>query len=139
MSETARRKPLGTRALLSLGAVLMGLLVGSVTTVVHQNVVTIAGVQIPWGLVFSLVAVTGFLVGLRIVVQDRLVVLCAAVGIVGMVFLLSQRSVGGSVLIPDNLWGSIWAIAPTLIATVVVAWPKLPDRRRGASATAVSS
>lgn len=139
MSESATRKPLGTRALLSLGAVLMGLLVGSVTTVVHQNVVTIAGVQIPWGLVFSLVAVTGFLVGLRIVVQDRLVVLCAAVGIVGMVFLLSQRSVGGSVLIPDNLWGSIWAIAPTLIATVVVAWPKLPDRRRGASATAVSS
>lgn len=139
MSETAGRKPLGTRALLSLGAVLMGLLVGSVTTVVHQNVVTIAGVQIPWGLVFSLVAVTGFLVGLRIVVQDRLVVLCAAVGIVGMVFLLSQRSVGGSVLIPNNLWGSIWAIAPTLIATVVVAWPKLPDRRRGASATAVSS
>ncbi|MEY4040035.1 MAG: hypothetical protein RLZZ52_903 [Actinomycetota bacterium] len=118
---------------------LMGLLVGSVTTVVHQNVITIAGVQIPWGLVLSLVAVTGFLVGLRIVVQDRLVVLCAALGIVGMVFFMSQRSIGGSVLIPNNLWGSIWAIAPTLIATVIVAWPKLPERRRGASTTAVSS
>jgi hypothetical protein len=117
----------------------MGLLVGSVTTVVHQNVLTVAGVQIPWGLVLSLVAVTGFLVGLRIVVQDRLVVLCAAVGIVGMVFFLSQRSVGGSVLIPNNLWGSIWAIAPTLIATVIVAWPKLPERRRGASAAELSS
>lgn len=117
----------------------MGLLVGSVTTVVHQNMVTIAGVDIPWGLVLSVIAVTGFLIGLRIVVQDRLVVLFAALGIVGMVFLLSQRSTGGSVLIPNNLWGSIWAIAPTLIATVIVAWPKLPERRRGAGATAVSS
>lgn len=125
--------------LLSLGAFLMGLLVGSVTTVVHQNAITIAGVVIPWGLALCLIAVTGFLIGLRIVVQDRLIVLFAALGIVGMVFLLSQRSVGGSVLVPDNLWGSIWAIAPTLIATVVVAWPKLPERRRGASTTAVSS
>ena len=45
------------------------------------------------------------------------------------VFVFSQRSVGGSVLVPDNIAGSIWAIAPTLIATIIVAWPKLPDRQ----------
>lgn len=139
MSDNSTPRTWGTRLLLCLGALLMGLLVGSVTTVVHQNVVTLAGIDIPWGLVLSVIAVTGFLIGLRIVVQDRLVVLFAALGILGMVFLLSQRSTGGSVLIPNNLWGSIWAIAPTLIATVIVAWPKLPERRRGASTSAVSS
>ncbi|MEY4533398.1 MAG: hypothetical protein RI926_1167 [Actinomycetota bacterium] len=110
----------------------MGLLVGSITTVVHQSVMTIAGVDVPWGLILGLIVVVGFLVGLRIVVEDRLIVFVAALGVVSMVFLLSQQSTGGSVLVPNNLWGMIWAIAPTLIATIVVAWPKLPERRRGA-------
>ena len=132
MSEPAARRTTSTRLLLSAGGFAMGLLVGSITTVVHQSVVTIAGVDIPWGLILGLIVVAGFLVGLRLVVEDRLVVLIAALGLVGMVFLLSQASAGGSVLIPNNTWGTIWAIAPTLIATIVVAWPRLPERRRGA-------
>ena len=132
MPETAPRRPLSHRLLLSAGGFLLGLFVGSVTTVVHQSVITIAGVDMPWGLILGVVVVTGFLVGLRIVVQDRLVVLIAALGLVGIVFLLSQSSTGGSVLIPNNLWGTIWAIVPTLIATIVVAWPRLPQRHRGA-------
>jgi len=132
MPETAPRRPLSQRLLLSAGGFLLSLFVGSVTTVVHQSVFTIAGVDVPWGLILGVLVVTGFLVGLRIVVQDRLVVLIAALGLVGMVFLLSQSSTGGSVLIPNNLWGTIWAIVPTLIATIVVAWPRLPQRHRGA-------
>ena len=140
MPETAPRRPLSHRLLLSAGGFLLGLFVGSVTTVVHQSVFTIAGVDVPWGLILGVVVVTGFLVGLRIVVQDRLVVLIAALGLVGMVFLLSQSSTGGSVLIPNNLWGTIWAIVPTLIATIVVAWPRLPQRHRGAdNGTAVTA
>lgn len=132
MSEPAEPRPISTRLLLSAGAFLMGLLVGSITTVVHQSVITIAGVDVPWGLILSLIVVTGFLVGLRMVVEDRLVVLVAALGLVAMVFVFSQQSTGGSVLVPNNLWGTIWAIAPTLIATIVVAWPRLPQRSRGA-------
>ena len=132
MSETDLKHPLSTRLLLSAGALGMGLLVGSITTVVHQSVVTVGSVDIPWGLILSVLVIAGFLVGLRIVVEDRLVVLFAALGIVGMVFLLSQQSTGGSVLVPNNLWGTIWAVAPTLIATIVVAWPRLPQRGRGA-------
>ena len=140
MSEIAPQRPLRTRLLLSAGGFLLGLFVGSVTTVVHQSVVTVVGVDVPWGLVLGVLVVTGFLVGLRIVVQDRLVVLVAALGLVAMVFMLSQASTGGSVLIPNNLWGTIWAIAPTLIATIVVAWPRLPQRHRGAdNGTAVTA
>ncbi|MDH6536236.1 hypothetical protein [Aurantimicrobium minutum] len=140
MSEIAPQRPLRTRLLLSAGGFLLGLFVGSVTTVVHQSVITIAEVDMPWGLILGVLVVTGFLVGLRIVVQDRLVVLVAALGLVAMVFMLSQASTGGSVLIPNNLWGTIWAIAPTLIATIVVAWPRLPQRHRGANnGTAVTA
>ena len=140
MSEIAPQRPLRTRLLLSAGGFLLGLFVGSVTTVTHQSVVTLAGVDVPWGLILGLLVITGFLVGLRIVVQDRLVVLIAALGLVVMVFILSQASTGGSVLIPNNLWGTIWAIAPTLIATIVVAWPRLPQRHRGAdNGTAVTA
>ncbi len=140
MSEIAPQRPLRTRLLLSAGGFLLGLFVGSVTTVVHQSVITIAEVDMPWGLILGVLVVTGFLVGLRIVVQDRLVVLVAALGLVVMVFMLSQASTGGSVLIPNNLWGTIWAIAPTLIATIVVAWPRLPQRHRGAdNGTAVTA
>ena len=140
MSEIAPQRPLRTRLLLSAGGFLLGLFVGSVTTVTHQSVVTLAGVDVPWGWILGLLVITGFLVGLRIVVQDRLVVLIAALGLVVMVFILSQASTGGSVLIPNNLWGTIWAIAPTLIATIVVAWPRLPQRHRGAdNGTAVTA
>ena len=139
MPENAPRRPLSHRLLLSLGGFLVGLFVGSVTTVVHQSVVTVAGVDVPWGMILGLLVVAGFLVGLRIVVQDRLVVLIAALGLVAMVFMLSQASTGGSVLIPNNLWGTIWAIAPTLIATIVVAWPRLPQRHRGADSGAAGT
>ena len=140
MSETTQPRPLSHRLLLSAGGFVLGLFVGSVTTVVHQSVVTVAGVDVPWGLILGVLVIVGFLVGLRIVVQDRLIVLIAALGLVAMVFLLSQASTGGSVLIPNNLWGTIWAIVPTLIATIVVAWPRLPQRGRGAdSGTAVTA
>ena len=126
--------------ILSLGAFAMGVLVGSITTVVHQNTVDVGNLEIPWGLILSLIAVTGFFVGLRMVVQNRWVVFFAALGLVGTIYLYSLKSPGGSVFIPNNLWGTIWAVGPALIATIVLVWPKLPARdartRRRQSASA---
>lgn len=126
--------------ILSLGAFAMGVLVGSITTVVHQNTVDVGNLEIPWGLILSLIAVTGFFIGLRMVVQNRWVVFFAALGLVGTIYLYSLKSPGGSVLIPNNLWGTIWAVGPALIATIVLVWPKLPARdartRRRQSASA---
>ena len=109
-------------------ALLVGGLVGSVTTVIHQSSLTVIGIDIPWGLVLSLATVAAFLLGLRLVRGERGSVIFAALGVLISVFVFSQRSVGGSVLVPDNFAGSVWAIAPTLIATLIVAWPRLPDR-----------
>ena len=126
--------------ILSLGAFVMGVLVGSITTVVHQNTVDVGSFEFPWGLILGLIAVTGFFIGLRMVVQNRWVVFAAALGLVGTIFMYSLKSPGGSVFIPNNLWGTIWAIGPALIATIVLVWPKLPAkdartrRRVGSSA-----
>ena len=109
-------------------ALIVGGLIGSITTVIHQSSVSVLGIGIPWGLVLSLATVAAYLLGLRLVRGERVSVIFGALGILISVFLFSQRSMGGSVLVPDNLAGSIWAIAPTLIATVIVAWPKLPER-----------
>lgn len=128
MTEAVSKPSLQYRLILLFSAVFMGIFVGSVTTVAHQNVVTVAGVEIPWGLILGLSVILGFLLGLRLLAQDRVVVIAAAVGILGMVFILSQESAGGSVLIPNNLLGTIWAIAPTIISVIVIAWPRLPQR-----------
>ena len=126
--------------ILSLGAFAMGVLVGSITTVVHQNTVDVGAIEIPWGLVLGLIAIAGFFIGLRMVVQNRWVVFFAALGLVGTIFVYSLKSPGGSVFIPNNLWGTIWAVGPALIATIVLVWPKLPAKdartRRNQSAAA---
>ena len=110
-------------------ALLVGALVGSVTTVIHQSSISVLGIDIPWGLVASLGTVAAYLLGLRLVRGERVSVIFGALGVLISVYIFSQRSTGGSVLVPNNLAGSIWAIAPTLIATIIVAWPKLPERQ----------
>lgn len=110
-------------------ALLVGALVGSVTTVIHQSSISVIGIDVPWGLVVSLATVAAYLLGLRLVRGERVSVVFGALGVLISVFVFSQRSTGGSVLVPDNLLGSIWAVAPTLLATIIVAWPKLPERQ----------
>ncbi|WP_198412135.1 DUF6113 family protein [Mycetocola zhujimingii] len=113
----------------------VGAVFGAVGTVQHQTTLTLGSFSFPLGLILSLVGVLALLIGLRLLIGDRLVVLLAAVGVVGVIALLSVQSPGGSVLIPQGLAGLVWTIGPVLIATVVVAWPRLPERPRTPSAT----
>ena len=43
--------------------------------------------------------------------------------------LLTLPGPGGSVLVAGDVTGTVWAVGPALIAVLVVAWPKLPERR----------
>jgi LmbE family N-acetylglucosaminyl deacetylase len=107
----------------------LGALFGLLGTLAHQATVTIGAIEIPYGLILSLVATSALLIGLRLVLHDRLVVLLCAIGMLGSIFLFSLRSVGGSVLIPQSMSGLIWTIVPTLVAALVIAWPRLPAKR----------
>ncbi|MDN4615738.1 hypothetical protein P5G50_14900 [Leifsonia sp. F6_8S_P_1B] len=107
---------------------LAGAVIGGIGTVAHQITVT-WGVSIPLGLIGSLLAYTALLVGLRLLGRSRVPALLAAIGTIGVVLLFTQQSAGGSVLIPNDLLGQIWLVAPILIAAVVVAWPDVRGRR----------
>lgn len=115
-----------------IGAAILGIAIGvifaAMGTVAHQSTMTIAGVTIPWGLIVALIGLTALFIGLRLVLHDRLTVLATAIGALGTIFVLSLRSAGGSVLIPDGTLGLIWTMAPALIAAIVIAWPRLPVR-----------
>lgn len=120
---------LASRLLVSAAALLVGVAFGLVGTIAHQATLPLGPVTLPGGLILALIAVAALLVGLRLVLGDRLPVFACALGMLGTIFLLSLRSTGGSVLVPAGLVGTLWTVAPTLIATLVLAWPKLPAKR----------
>jgi hypothetical protein len=111
--------------------VLAGAVIGGIGTVAHQITVD-WGVSLPLGLIGALLAYTALLVGLRLLGRNRIPALLAAIGTIGVVLLFTQQSAGGSVLIPNDLRGQVWLVAPILIAAVVVAWPDLRGRRPAA-------
>ncbi|PPF25641.1 PIG-L family deacetylase [Rathayibacter rathayi] len=119
------RPTLAARALSGVIGVLVGAVVGAITTVAHQSIVSIGSVVVPLGLAASLAGVLLLLLGLRLVLIDRFVAVCTAMGLLGMIGLLALRSAGGSVLIPANGLGVAWTFLPALIALVVIAWPRL--------------
>ena len=105
-----------------------GAILGAVGTIAHQSTATVAGVPVPWGITVALLAYTCLLIGLRLLNAGRAQALAAALGTIVMTFLFSLKGVGGSVLIPDNLLGKTWVVAPIVIAAIVIAWPRLPQR-----------
>jgi N-acetyl-1-D-myo-inositol-2-amino-2-deoxy-alpha-D-glucopyranoside deacetylase len=111
-------------------ALAIGAVVGVITTVAHQSTVTIAGAVLPIGLFASIVAVLCLLLGMRLVMYDRLVAFCTAMGVLAAIGLLAVRSAGGSVLVPANTAGVVWTFAPALLALLVIAWPRLPQSAR---------
>lgn len=122
------------RILYAVLLVFVGAAIGGIGTVAHQLTVT-WGVTIPLGLIGSLLCFTALLVGLRLLADSRWPALCAALGAIAVILVFTQQSAGGSVLIPNNLWGQIWLVGPILIAAVVVSWPDV-KRAAGRAGTA---
>ncbi|MGW9630499.1 DUF6113 family protein [Agromyces sp. NPDC055520] len=117
-------------------AFLIGIAYGALGTIGHRAALRIGDAQIPWGLVAALVGVAALLLGIRLVAGGRGAAAAAGAGIVVAVAVLTLPGPGGSVLIVGDLTGTVWSIAPALIAVLVVAWPKLPAPRRRDGATA---
>lgn len=118
----------GSRVASSLVSVIIGGLIGVLLTINHQHSITLGDFSLPLGLIICLLVVAALLLGMRLVFASRLISFSTALGILGATAMLSQEGPGGSVLVPANAEGFIWAYAPLLIALVVLAWPKLPHR-----------
>jgi len=106
-------------------AAVIGAFVGAVTTVLHRQWI-VGG--IPLGLLLAIVLAGCLLAGFRFAFDSRLVAGGAALGVLGATALLALRGPGGSVLVVNDALGWTWSIAPTLIALVVLAWPRLVRR-----------
>jgi hypothetical protein len=128
VSDDVKPSPLARAGMYAL-AVLLGAIYGAVATTGHRQAVAIGDVVVPWGLVAALMGVLALLVGIRLVAGGRWVAAAAAVGVIGMVALLTLPGPGGSVLVAGDVIGTVWAVGPALIAVLVVAWPELPQRR----------
>lgn len=122
---TNRRSRIGTIVI----AFLIGLAFGALATVGHRSTLFVGEIAIPWGLVAALVGVAALLLGIRLVAGGRAAAAAAGAGIVIAVAVLTLPGPGGSVIIVGDLTGTVWSIAPALIAVLVVAWPKLPATR----------
>ena len=132
MTDTVVATGWATRAGTFAFAAVVGMVYGAVATIGHRNEIRIGDFTIPWGLAAALVGVLALLLGLRLIAGGRLTAAGAAVGIVGTVALLTLPGRGGSVLVAGDVVGTVWAVAPALIAVLVVAWPSLPVRRPAA-------
>jgi hypothetical protein len=123
--RAAPREALASRIVSWIVGFGLGVLFGVMGTAVSQSTWTVApGFSVPIGLIVGLPAVTLLLIGLRLVQPTRTPAILAAFGIVLAVFLLSQPSAGGSILVPNTMLGVIWTFAPTVIALLVLAWPR---------------
>ena len=105
-----------------------GALISAVTTPLVQASTDVLDVTIPWGLVAALLTVTAYVLGLRLMSDNRMLSLFGAIGVVAVIVLLSLPGPGGGVIVPGNLSGSLWAAAPSIIFVIIIAFPS-PRRR----------
>lgn len=128
-AQTFSDMSLGARIGSGVLALVLGAFVGATLTVAHGASATIAGVEVPWGIIIALAITGALLVGLRMVFETRIVAACASVGLLGASGLLVARASGG--LAPDGPVGFAWTFGPILIAALVLAWPRMWPRSRG--------
>jgi N-acetyl-1-D-myo-inositol-2-amino-2-deoxy-alpha-D-glucopyranoside deacetylase len=107
----------------SVGAYLGGTIIAIVATVAHAEFY-------PLAVIGSLLVVTCYLVSLRLLADQRIIQVAGAVGVSLSVFLLAQKSVGGSVLIAAGDAGNYWFLGSFAIAALVSVWPDLRQRSR---------
>ncbi|MES1212708.1 MAG: hypothetical protein ABUT11_04085 [Leifsonia sp.] len=112
-------EPLGAGATLlsSVFAVLVGIVVGVITTFTHSLLA-------PWGLIAGLAIVAALVGGFRLVFGSRVVGAAAALGILGAAAVLSLPGAGGTVLKFDGVSGWVWALGPVVIALIVLLLPR---------------
>jgi N-acetyl-1-D-myo-inositol-2-amino-2-deoxy-alpha-D-glucopyranoside deacetylase len=114
----------GATVITSVLALLVGFVVGGITTFTH-------GAVEPWGLIAGLAIVAALIGGFRLVFASRVVAAAAALGIIGASALLAAPGAGGAALSLDGFFGYAWAFAPALLAVVILLLPR-PGRRTGA-------
>lgn len=107
-----------------IAAALVGGVYGVAGTVAHS--LTWGG--FPIGMVIGAIACGSLLVAVRALTHDRAATLATAVGMLGMLVVISGTGPGGSVIVPNTPFGQIWIYVIAGLSLLVIAWPALPPR-----------
>lgn len=107
----------------ALGALLGGAVMATIVTVVHQE-------WFPWLAAAGVLIVGVYVLGLRLSHDSRWPATAGTIGVMGAVFLLAQKSPGGSILIPANDAAMVWVFGSAIVCALVVLWPDVSFRAR---------
>lgn len=110
-----------SRTLSWIAAALVGAVYGTAGTIAHS---LMWGV-VPVGLLVGAIACAALLVAVRTLTHDRGATVATAVGMIGMLLIISGPGPGGSVVVPNTPVGQIWILVICGIALLVIAWPSL--------------
>ncbi|GEK87332.1 histidinol dehydrogenase [Microbacterium aerolatum] len=110
-----------SRALSWIAAALVGVVYGAAGTIAHS----LMWGPIPIGLIVGGIACAALLVAVRALTHDRAAAVATAIGMIGMLMIISGPGPGGSVIVPNTPVGQIWIYLVSGIALLVIAWPNL--------------
>ena len=111
----------GATALSSVFGLLVGIVVGVITTFTHA-------ILLPWGLIAGLAIVAALVGGFRLIFGSRVVAGAAALGVIGASAALAFPGAGGTALALDGWPGYVWTFGPAAIAVIVLLLPGSPRR-----------
>jgi hypothetical protein len=104
---------------------------GFVLTFTHrQYIVDLAGVAVPLGLIGGLAIVAALLAGMRLAFAERIAPIAAAAGVILGSAILVLPGNSGSLFVPDDPVGYVWAVGPTALALIIIGWPQPRAARR---------
>ncbi len=118
-----------SRGLSWLAAAVVGGVYGIAATIAHSFLWG----PVPVGLIVGGIACAALLISLRTLTGDRWAALAAGLGMLALIFLISQRGPGGSVVVPNTPLGNIWMYLAAGITILVVAWPDMSRLGAGAA------
>lgn len=116
-----------TRAFSWIVAAIVGIVYGAAGTIAHS----LMWGPVPVGLIVGGIACAALLVAVRTLTHDRGATVATAIGMIGMLMIISGPGPGGSVIVPNTPVGQIWIYLIAGIALLVIAWPRLsrpPER-----------
>lgn len=112
-------------------AAVLGAAIGGIATVNHQLALTLPSGPLWVGVAAALLVISALLVGMRLYFGSRIPVAISAAAMLLTIGLFAMVGPGGSVLIPANFAGWLWAYGPIVIVALVLGWPRLSLAARG--------
>lgn len=103
----------------------IGVVYGAAGTIAHS----LMWGPIPVGMIVGAIACAALLIAVRALTHDRGATAATAIGMLGMLVIISGEGPGGSIVVPNTPLGQIWIYIVLAIAVLVIAWPSMSRLR----------